>query len=629
MERLRKAAATQLEGLLGPRRLEARWASSYRKATVSSLFVPTVTKEALAGEPNLCASADLLLRGGFIRQSSSGIYSFLPLGLRVLNKLERIIDEEMQSIGGQKLALPLLLGTHAWKKSGRWKPAGTEMMNIKDRKGTEMILAPTHEEEITQLVASEISSYRQMPLRLYQIGKKYRDELRPRLGLLRGREFIMKDMYSFDVSEQDALTTYDEVRGAYDRILTRIGLPFVSAEADSGEIGGDRSHEYHLISPVGEDTVLTCGNCGYVANEERAVGHIVVPASTSSSRDVVDEAVSQLLVSHRSRLPLDLQALDFSDIKAELALVGESPEQLVIVLLRRGRRMNSIKTKAHSLVADQDLRFVDDRQKHEILQALSTSQGSLRGLTVLVDTSIPTAVSPHGSPSSGLPEQMQGNSSLATGLSQPSFQYAIGDFHNADAGDGCPKCNSSSSNPEHLLKGHRAIEVAHTFYLGTKYSVPLDATYKTESGVREPMQMGCYGIGVSRMVAAIVESSHDNDGIIWPSAVSPYRVCIIPLFQKKNAASNSKLQAGIDQVYDRLSRRFGNDIIIDDRMGLTPGYKIKDSLLVGYSDIVVLGKSWLNDGLVEVQSRRSGEKRVVSLDEMEALLVDTEAVQLQ
>ncbi|PKK74428.1 class II aaRS and biotin synthetase [Rhizophagus irregularis] len=372
------------------------------------------------------------------------MYSLLPLALRSLDKIERIIDFEMTSIGAQKLSLSILLSASTWKQTGRWKSAGSELFRLKDRKGSEYCLAPTHEEEITQLVGHEIASYRQLPLRLYQIGKKYRDEMRPRYGLLRGREFIMKDLYTFDTSEEAALRTYEEVLIAYKNIFNKIGVPFVIADADSGNIGGTKSHEFHFLSQVGEDMILTCSNCGYSANEERAYG------------------------------------------------------------------------------------------------------------------------------------------------------------------DGCPICSMSSVSHNNPLIGHNAIEVGHTFLLGTKYSEPLKATFAPETpqnmGELRPIQMGCYGIGISRMLAAIIESSYDEHGIIWPSSVAPYRVCIIP------NSDEPLIQQATRNLFDLLtsiSHELNGEVLIDDRTNLSLGYRIKDSELVGYPWMMILGKRFLESGRVEIHERRT------------------------
>ncbi|KAJ1344457.1 proline-tRNA ligase [Batrachochytrium salamandrivorans] len=497
-------------------------------ARLSKLLLPT-SKDS---DPSAnSASHDLLLRGGFIRQSSAGIYSYLPFGLRVLDKLEAIIDDEMQHIGGQKISLPCLLSSAPWKATGRWETTGPEMFKVKDRKNSEFLLSPTHEEEITSLVASLVSSHRQLPLRLYQIGRKYRDELRPRSGLLRAREFIMKDMYSFDSSEEAALDTYTLVQSAYHRILSRIGIPFVVAEADTGNIGGTRSHEYHFTSSVGEDTVLACSECGYIANEEK-----------------------------------------------------------LLVLLR------AVPLKSFPELADLCIK--------ETVAKRVESTGSA-GVVVL--------------------DESVGNSTVSLLKSAIEKSAIPGDvviqanIITAEEGDQCIHCHSQPEKPltspngeiskpiSGHLKATRAIEIGHTFYLGTKYSEPLNAKFMSPTQGQHTIIMGCYGMGVSRMVSAIVEASHDKNGIIWPLSVAPYKVCIIALPQKNNADNQEKVDAEVQRLVQVFGSTYGkSNIVVDDRDFVQYGYKMKDAQLVGYPFVAIVGKSFLEKGTIELHSREKG-----------------------
>ncbi|KAI9143773.1 putative prolyl-tRNA synthetase [Paraphysoderma sedebokerense] len=437
--------------------------SSTHRNRLSKMFVPTMKEN-----PTLStsiASHRLMVRAGLIRQSASGIYSYLPYAVRALSKIEKIIDKEMQRVGGEKLSLPCLISSDLWKRTGKWDSSRSELFKLKDRKSADFLLSPTHEEEITNLIAQEVSSYRQLPLRLYQIGRKYRDELRPRSGLLRGREFIMKDMYSFDVTLEDAMKTYDEVLNAYTRIFDSLGVQYAVAEADSGDIGGPRSNEFHIISKVGEDTLLKCSNCTYTANSELAQ-------------------------------------------------------------------------------------------------------------------------------------------------------------------DACPQCS-------HELGTANAIEVGHIFLLGTKYSSSLSALIRhRDSQDSHPIQMGCYGIGVSRLLAAMIESSHDERGIIFPDSIAPFHFVVVPAVSlSENPKTNQKeiqqmLTAAAETVYDALAAlrpkecgmKVGSqeniDVLLDDRIGVNFGSKMMDATLIGYPFTVVVGKKFISDGMVEIQRRKTGEKRVVKFEDM-------------
>ncbi|KAH6583142.1 hypothetical protein BASA60_001612 [Batrachochytrium salamandrivorans] len=522
-------------------------------ARLSKLLLPT-SKDS---DPSAnSASHDLLLRGGFIRQSSAGIYSYLPFGLRVLDKLEAIIDDEMQHIGGQKISLPCLLSSAPWKATGRWETTGPEMFKVKDRKNSEFLLSPTHEEEITSLVASLVSSHRQLPLRLYQIGRKYRDELRPRSGLLRAREFIMKDMYSFDSSEEAALDTYTLVQSAYHRILSRIGIPFVVAEADTGNIGGTRSHEYHFTSSVGEDTVLACSECGYIANEEKAIG-----VASSSTAEVVDvnfhkeleaHPVRESSVSCASRLVAKSPSLSIKYYKLQLQ---DTEERDLAVVYLSGRTINPLHLKKLPELADLCI-------KETVAKRVESTDSA--GVVVL--------------------DESVGNSTVSLLKSAIEKSAIPGDvviqanIITAEEGDQCIHCHSQPEKPltspngeiskpiSGHLKATRAIEIGHTFYLGTKYSEPLNAKFMSPTQGQHTIIMGCYGMGVSRMVSAIVEASHDKNGIIWPLSVAPYKVCIIALPQKNNADNQAKVDAEVQRLVQVFGSTYGkSNIVVDDR----------------------------------------------------------------
>ncbi|KAI7848299.1 hypothetical protein BDC45DRAFT_450456 [Circinella umbellata] len=579
----------------------------------------TLTKEQTA-EDNVTTSHGLLLKGGFVRQSSSGIYSMLPLGLRTLEKIENIIDEELKSIGSQKLALPVLLSAENWKKSGRWNASKGEFFRLKDRRDTDMLLSPTHEEEITQLVAAELKSSKQLPMRLYQIGRKYRDEFRPRAGLLRGREFVMKDLYTFDASVEDAYISYDLVAKAYQNIFQRIGVPFVVAEADSGNMGGSKSHEYHLISPAGEDTLLTCSSCGYTANEELAIGKL--PENN-------DNEVNNVIIDMNDTTTTNNQAsttqLQFTAFNKE----GDSLHngKATIVTLP-GRSVNHIKIEKElrRYLEEQnmmpndgilDLKSTLDINQQQEEQVLSNH--------VFIDDSVKSY-------------------SLSSSSGGQLIMHGPDHFRTASAGDTCASCsnnnnnnNSSENKKKNALTTVKAIEVGHTFYLGTKYSKTLGCEFlpsdRQKNKQKQAAEMGCYGIGISRMVATAAEVCHDDRGIVWPDTIAPYRICIVP-----TSNNNKELNRLAETIYDTLEDvtlfkvknrgLFTNDIVIDDRKQMF-GSKMTDAELIGYPFIIVLGKNALEEGIVEVNQRVQGEpniKNKVPIDQLGQWLFERQII---
>ncbi|KAG0246652.1 hypothetical protein B0O80DRAFT_421361 [Mortierella sp. GBAus27b] len=545
-------------------------------------------------------SQQLLLRAGMMRQSSSGIYSILPYGQRVLNKIEAIIDDELQLIGCQKLSLPNLLTGESWKKTGRWESTGQEMFKVKDRKGADFLLAPTHEEEVTTLIAKEVQSYRQLPIRVYQVGRKFRDELRARSGLLRGKEFVMKDLYTFDVSEKEALKTYDEVVLAYRRIMERLGVPYAVAEADTGNIGGTHSHEFHIISKVGEDSLLSCASCGYTSNEERAIGMISTTptkkAEVFRNTDAISKWIESLDVVPRSPVSLHpkvrygiLKTFSEDESRSEI-------RTLVAIATAGDRDVNEIKASK----AIGNVQLVDTFDEIKTL----VDDNMVDSMALYVDFSLypgQAAIQPKDvSVQGATPEVI---SSMIRSNSGGNLRVFYGDYHNCKPGDGCPHC--FKSNGSHTpMEMARAIEVGHTFLLGTKYSKPLEAVFIPEtSQVPEPMQMGCYGLGITRLLAAIIEASHDQKGIVWPDSIAPFRVAIV-------TSEDGGCATAAENVYDMVQKSLNSrsEVIIDDRIDATLGYKMKDAELIGYPWMVVIGKGYLRTGKVEVQHRKTGEK---------------------
>ncbi|KAI8602078.1 hypothetical protein EDD21DRAFT_372858 [Dissophora ornata] len=597
------ALATARRGCCSASTTFTRYASTTTfRHRVSKTLVPTSIQNFVhvAGQ-EMVPSQQLLLRAGMMRQSSSGIYSILPYGQRILDKIEAIIDDELEQIGCSKLSLPNLLTSENWKKTGRWESTGQEMFKVKDRRGSDFLLAPTHEEEVTALIAKEVQSYRQLPIRVYQVGRKFRDELRARSGLLRGKEFLMKDLYTFDVSEEEALKTYDEVVLAYRRIMQRLGVPYAVAEADTGNIGGTHSHEFHILSRVGEDSLLSCASCGYTSNEERAVG--IIPSDPTKeakkfrNSDLVSKWIESLDVIPRSAVRINPK-LQFGLLKTPSAEETQSDVCTLIAVATSGdRAVNEIKvSKAFGKVE-----FAGSAE--EIKSMLGDDK--IDKLMLCVDQSLYPGQSPIRAKEEeikgAVPEEL---SSIARSLDSYSrLQVVYGDYHNCKPGDGCPHCfkNKGLMQPMEMT---RAIEIGHTFMLGTKYSQPLSAMFVGATNTTpEPMQMGCYGLGITRLLASIVEASHDRKGIVWPETVAPFRVAIV-------TSEDEECQSAAEKAYDVVQEALNvkSEVIIDDRKDVTLGFKMKDADLIGYPWLMVIGKGYLRTGNVEVQHRKTGEK---------------------
>ncbi|KAL7315213.1 hypothetical protein PS15m_006694 [Mucor circinelloides] len=517
---------------------------------LSNKFIPA-TKYQSSNSADT-SSHQVLLKAGFVRQSGAGIYSLLPLGLRTVEKIEGIIDAEMQAIGSEKLSLPMLLNPEGWKKTGRWDGSKGEFFRLQDRKESDLLLAPTHEEEITQLVAAQLQSSKQLPIRLYQIGRKYRDELRPRAGLLRGREFIMKDLYSFDATQQDAYIAYDQVAQAYRNIFERVGVPFVVAEADSGNIGGSKSHEYHLISPVGEDTLLTCDSCGYTANEELAVGKLDQQFKVNSTAltDLISlRSVDTTIVSYKATNAAE------DGVVEGLAAIFTPPQRDANVLKVQTQLSKYLKSQNQmSERATMDMDIVPKAKVD------SMDPATISHLHIFVDDALDLHLQP---------------SKQLTMHSQDHFRLA-------KEGDHCVSCADKNIK----LSSVKAIECGHTFYLGTKYSSVLDCGFRESGkmgGDKVPAEMGCYGIGITRLLAAVAEARYDAKGIAWPTSLAPYSICIVPTDDRKQEFKDIA-----NQIYDQLGESFKGDIVIDDRRSGF-GAKMKDAELVGYPYTIIIG----------------------------------------
>ncbi|KAF9097030.1 hypothetical protein BGX23_009948 [Mortierella sp. AD031] len=596
----RALSTANLEYATGSR-VSARYASTFRHR-ISKTLVPTSKQKFVhvAGQ-EMVPSQQLLLRSGMMRQSSSGIYSILPFGQRILDKIESIIDDELENIGCQKLSLPNLQTSENWKKTGRWQSAGQEMFKLKDRKGSDFLLAPTHEEEVTSLIAKEVQSYRQLPIRVYQVGRKFRDELRARSGLLRGKEFVMKDLYTFDVTEEEAYKTYDEVVLAYRRIMKRLGVPYAVAEADTGNIGGSHSHEFHILSRVGEDSLLSCGSCEYTSNEERAIGIIPTTPTKAATKfrnsEEVPKWIESLDVVPRSAVRINPK-FQFGVLRPSSSDGSQSEKCTLVAVATSGDRdINEIKVS----------KAIGNVELAGSVQGVQTLLGEskVNDLMLCVDQSLYPGQEPLRSKDVALKGALpEGLSSLMdSSAGAKSLKVVYGDYHNCKPGDGCPHCQKNKGTIE-PMEMTRAIEVGHTFMLGTKYSVPLNATFIPVSGQEEePMQMGCYGLGITRLLASIVEASHDHKGIVWPETVAPFRVVIV-------TSEDEGCVTAAENVYDIVQKALNAkaEVILDDRTDTTLGFKMKDAELIGYPWMVVVGKGFLRTGNVEVQHRKTGDK---------------------
>ncbi len=555
----------------------------------STLFAPTLREAPSEAE---AASHQLMIRAGFIRQLASGIYSYLPLIWRVLRKVEQIIREEMDSAGAQEMLMPALQPTELWKESGRYSVYGPELIRLNDRNDREFALGPTHEEVITTLVRDEINSYRKLPVTLYQIQTKFRDERRPRFGLLRGREFLMKDAYSFDADWKGLDRMYWRMYEAYTRIFKRCGLNFRAVEADPGAIGGEGStHEFMALAEIGEDTIVTCTHCSYAANLEKA----------ESDRSPVPDAGTQSIP--------NLEKLHTPDIRTIEQLIGalgiESRDVIktiiaivdgkaVTILVRGDHEVNDIKVK-NGLGAE-SFELADAETAAKITGSPVGFLGPI-GLTipVLVDHAV-------ASMSSGIAGANEKDYHLRNVSPGRDFPLAhTGDYRNVVQHDPCSRCSEGS------LLFYRGIEIGHVFKLGTKYSEKLRATFLDASGKEAAAIMGCYGIGISRILSAVVEQHHDEYGMNWPMAIAPYHVHIIPVSVKDEV----QMKAAED-LYQALYSG-GIEVLIDDR-DERPGVKFKDADLYGIPIQIVVGKQ-AGEGLVEYKERGQPEKRTITIDE--------------
>jgi len=558
----------------------------------SQCFVPTLRDDPADAE---VVSHKLLLRAGYIRRVTSGVYDFLPMGLRVLRRIETVVREEMNAAGAEELLMPMVQPAELWQASGRWEKYGPELLRFKDRHDHESCLGPTHEEVICDLVARELRSYKQLPMNLYQIQAKFRDEIRPRFGLMRGREFIMKDAYSFHVDEADLEREYQKMFAAYQRIFTRIGLHFRAVEADTGSIGGNDSHEFHVLADSGEDLIAHCDACEYAANVEKAVSGRDAPNGKAGDLLDISTPGASSVEDVTALLNLDVSLL----VKTLVYRVtgGESDGQMVAACVRGDDQLQAIKL-AHALEAD----GVEMAEEADII-AVGGVSGFVgpQGLSckVVVDESLREAV---GMLAGGNKRDVH-----VTGLDvgRDVVAATLADLRETRAGDSCPKCDGT-------MALSRGIEVGQVFALGRRYTDPLKVCFQGQGGKQETATMGCYGIGVSRLMAAIVEQCHDDNGIAWPLNMAPFHVALISMGQ------GEEVMEACAGLYAEL-KASGLDVLWDERKE-RPGVKFKDAELLGMPLQLVVGDRGLKDGVVEL-GMRGGERESVPLAEATAKLV--------
>jgi prolyl-tRNA synthetase len=566
---------------------------------VSSLHIPTVKEAPKEAE---IPSHALLLRAGYIRKQAAGIYSYLPLSMRTLHKITAIVREELNRAGAQEILMPTIQPAELWKESGRWEQYGPELLRIQDRKGGDFCYAPTAEEVIVDLVRRDVKSYRQLPLNLYQIGTKFRDELRPRAGLMRGREFTMKDAYSFDVDDEAAGRSYDAMYDAYHRIFERCGLAFRPVEADTGAIGGSRSHEFQVLADTGEDSIVSCGQCGYTANVEKAE---LRRPNQSEGLGNNGEAELQTIETPGKRTVEDVAAfLGVKKKKVVKTLIFVADGSPVAALIRGDHELNDLKLKQALNVTL--LEMAGEELVRELTGAPVGFAGPVelaaKGVRIVADDSL-----------RGIADFVVGANAAdkhhtGVNLERDLSLSETYDLRTAGNRDGCGRCNGK-------FQFFRGIEVGHVFFLGTKYSEPMGCVYLDDQGQERPMVMGCYGIGITRIMAAAIEQNHDADGIQWPLPIAPYEVHVLALNQDDEEVIDAAAA-----IYDELIAA-GVEAVLDDRP-MRPGAKFKDADLIGFPYQVVVGRRGLADGVAEVKRRADGERSSIPLAEIAANVVE-------
>lgn len=556
----------------------------------TKLYAPTLREVPSDAD---VVSQQLMLRAGFMRKTANGLYSFLPLGWRSIKKIEAIVREEMDRASAQEIMMPILQPAEIWKESGRWKAYGAEMMRINDRHDNEFCLGPTHEEMITTLVKNEINSYRQLPVNLYQIQSKFRDERRPRYGLMRSREFIMKDAYSFDVDEAGLEESYKSMYDAYTRIFNRCGLTFRPVEADSGAIGGSGTHEFMAIAEAGEADIVYCTKCDYAANIE-----IGKPGIIKQDEEALQE-LSVVDTPNASTIEAVAEMLNLPLHKTIKAVVFSIDGKVVLAIVRGDHEVNEVAVQ-HAVLASVEPEMATSEELEKVgLTAGFISPVGLQQtdeFAIVVDESVMETYNVCGGANKKDAHYVNIN---------PKRDFNVADIIVAPIrlitkDDVCPKCGGA-------LEHAKGIEVGQVFKLGTKYSEALQATFLDQNGRPNPMIMGCYGIGVSRTLAAAIEQYHDENGIIWPRSIAPFEAVIVPINAKDEA-----LMSTSHTIYTAL-KDAGVDVLLDDRKDRA-GVKFKDADLIGYPLRITVSKNTLENNEVEIQIRKSGEALPCAID---------------
>ncbi len=546
-------------------------------------------------------SHQLMLRAGMIRKLASGLYTWLPTGLRVLKKVENIVREEMNNAGAIEISMPVVQPADLWQESGRWEQYGPELLRISDRSDRPFVLGPTHEEVITDLIRNELSSYKQLPLNLFQIQTKFRDEVRPRFGVMRSREFIMKDAYSFHTSQASLQETYEAMYRAYSQIFSRMGLDFRAVQADTGSIGGSASHEFQVLANSGEDDVIFSTDSDYAANIELAeavapAGERAQPAQDMTEIDTPDAKTIAALV-EQFALPIT-QTVKTLLVKA----AEESGHTLVALLVRGDHELNEVKAEKLDLVAA-PLTFATEEG---IRAAVGAGPGSLGPVGLELPIVIDRSVEKMSDFAAGA--NRDGKHLIGVNWERDLPLPQVADIRNVVEGDASPDGKGT-------LQIKRGIEVGHIFQLGTKYSDAMKASVQGEEGRNQTLTMGCYGIGVTRVVAAAIEQNHDERGIIWPAALAPFQVAILPM----NMHKSFRVKEVAETLYDTL-RSHGIDVILDDRKE-RPGVMFADMELIGVPHTIVIGDRNLDSEEVEYKARREGEKQMIKKDAIVDFLI--------
>lgn len=557
---------------------------------MSKLYMPTLRE--VPSEAEL-PSHKYLLRAGMIRKLVSGVYSYLPLGYRVMKKIENIVREEMDNIGSQELLMSAIQPSELWKESGRWDDFGPEMFKLKDRHEREFCLGPTHEEIFTDLIKDELKSYKQLPLNLYQIQTKYRDEKRPRFGLMRCREFIMKDAYTFDMDEEGMTESYRDMWRAYENIFTRCGLDFRVVEGDSGAMGGSDSHEFMAMSVVGESEIAYCGDCDYAATDEKAICEYKI--EVSDSKELEKEKVSTPNIKTIEELT------EFFNIPSEnfvKTLIYQGKDEVLAVLIPGNRELNEVKLLKHLAIPEHELELADEETIKRVTGANVGFAGPIAisdEVRVIVDKRV-----------TNMKNFIVGGNETDYHIKNVNYNRdfdgeIVEDLLLVREGDKCPKCGSS-------LKMDRGNEVGNIFQLGTKYSDALNATYLDKNGKAQKIYMGSHGVGISRTMAAIIEQYHDDKGIIWPLSVAPYHAVVTVI----NAKKEDQMELG-EKLYKELSSK-GIEVLIDDRKERA-GVKFTDAELIGIPIRIAVGRK-ANENIVEFVIRGEGEKIEIKSEEV-------------